>query len=550
MKLQRLLVLFIVGSFCLPFVSRGQEDDRSFERMALTGDVKAQTVMGLRCTDLVKSYAWFSIASMRGEKSAFELRSIIQKNMRQQIDMSLQIKKGEDPSLLLRSDEMYQKQINEGEQLAKKLDQEIRANQIAVLRKAEQEKFVGRGKDSLASDVQKALNGDAKAQALVGTWSPSDEVQKYAWLSLAADQGEETAVKPLSIYQKNLTPKQIEEAKKLTQKIDQEIKRNQLVTLPKEVVERVLAEEIVKREQTATLQRAEQEREAARALAERTREGERLAALQRAEQEKEAVRVLAERAREVKKQEREVTEQAQQIEMQKKNERIVEWWSGIITIFILCAVSYAAYRMRRSKIGWGSVIVLFLGICSMIMGVVGFEVKKQVDTAIITRGWLRAAIEKKPQVEYEPVYKTCEADVGDRVSQFIFGVCVTLGGLVWAGKRLGAAQIKLQFQEEIDSAGWMPAVSLHQAFLANEVAAKVKYKGCQVRVYGIVTKIDPMGIELDSCVYCQGPVSGFPRDVLMKLNTGAIVHVSGTCKVRFSRVSLHGCLIQEGQATA
>lgn len=347
MKLRSLFLVLIIGFFCRPFVGCGQEDVRSFERMALSGDVKAQTVMGLRCTDLVKSYAWLSVASMRGEKSAFEIRSIVQKNMHQQIDMSLQIKKGEcpSPSLLLRSNEMYQKQINEGEQLAKKLDQEIRGNQIAVLQKARQEKFVIGG-DSQAPDLQKALNGDAKSQTLIGNWF-SDGVQGYAWLSLAADQGEETAVKPLSIYQKNLSPKQIEEAKKLAQKIDQEIKRNQLMTLPKEEVERVLAEEIGKR--------VEQEKEAARALAERAREVERQTALQKAEQAKEATRALAERAKEIEKQEQaaalqreeQAAIQRQQMEIQQQKERKAAQGLLVAKILAVCVALYAIYLGRR-----------------------------------------------------------------------------------------------------------------------------------------------------------------------------------------------------------
>jgi len=378
MKFKGLIVFLVAGAFCFPFVSRGQEvnQDQVLERMALSGDVKAQTVMGLRCTDLVKSYAWLSVASMRGEKSAFKLRSIVEKNMRQQIDMSLQIKKGEypSPSLLLRSDEMYQKQSNEGEQLAKKLDREIRENQIAVLRKAEQEKFIGRGKDSLASDVQKALNGDAKAQALVGIWSPSDEVQNYAWLSLAADQGEETAVKSLSIYQKQLSPKKIEEAIKLAQEIDQEIKRNQLVTLPKEEVERVLAEEIGKR--------VEQEKEAARALAERAREVERQTALQKAEQAKEATRALAERAKEIEKQEQaaalqreeQAAIQRQQMEIQQQKEERSAQVLLVTKILAVCVALYAIYLGRKwLKQNWLLAVIALI----ILLVIIGSCVKEE-----------------------------------------------------------------------------------------------------------------------------------------------------------------------------
>ena len=77
-----------------------------------------------------------------------------------------------------------------------------------------------------------------------------------------------------------------------------------------------------------------------------------------------------------------------------------------------------------------SVMLLILGVGSIIMGVFGFTKQKPTgQDTVITRGWLRAAIEKKPEFEIKKNFAEGPADSDERWGQAIFGIVCAGGGL-------------------------------------------------------------------------------------------------------------------------
>lgn len=229
------------------------------------------------------------------------------------------------------------------------------------------------------------------------------------------------------------------------------------------------------------------------------------------------------------------------------------------------------------KIGWGPAIVILLGVAATLRSIFGTEIEDRIDTLVVTRGWLRAAVEKKPEIEYIPVYGKRKMTGEERTGFLSVGLCCLVGGGIWAVKRRPGVLKRLESQFFFDSAGWMPALNLQQAFLANKITAKEKYNNFRLRLYGTITKIDVKAIELDNVLQCQGsildfpesrlvsfqkiPMSireaplisrilpssilGFPKDLLLSLNIGEIVYVSGTCKVLTDRIIIKGCTVEK-----
>lgn len=229
------------------------------------------------------------------------------------------------------------------------------------------------------------------------------------------------------------------------------------------------------------------------------------------------------------------------------------------------------------KIGWGPGIVIFFGIVTTLGGIFGTEIDDRIDTLVVKRGWLRAAVEKKPEIEFIPVYGKREMTGKDRAGLISVGLCFLVGGGVWAVKRRPGVLKRLESQFFFDSAGWMPALNLQQAFLANQITAKEKYNNFRLRLHGTITKIDVKAIELDNVLQCQGsnldfpearlvsfqkiPMSireapiisrilpssilGFSKDLLLSLSVGEVVYVSGTCKVLTDRIIIKGCTVEK-----
>lgn len=327
MKSKGLLVILVAGFIGFSFLSYGQDNDQLLERMALNGDVKAQFIMGLRCTNSVQSYAWLNVAAnQEGDLQAeiFKFRSEVRK-------------------------EMSSAEADAGQALSRTLEDKIRQNQESVLRKAAQDNLtdIRAGDVYWAPYVQKALSGDAKAQCEVGRHSFHEYA--YAWYSLAADQGEKSAIEyHLPIARNYLSPEKLEKARELVQKIKQEIERNQL--LSKEDVDQALEQ--------AKEKYVEREREAARVLAEQAKQVARQAAIERAEQAKEAERALAERNRAIAEQERITALQRAEQErlailqreragaIQQQEEKAAAQRRFIITLFASCGVLCAIYFGR------------------------------------------------------------------------------------------------------------------------------------------------------------------------------------------------------------
>lgn len=229
------------------------------------------------------------------------------------------------------------------------------------------------------------------------------------------------------------------------------------------------------------------------------------------------------------------------------------------------------------KIGWGPAIVIFLGVTTTLGGIFGTEIEDRIDTLVVTRGWLRAAVEKKPEIEFIPVFGKRKMTGKDRAGFIIMGLLSFVGGVIWAVKRRPGVLKRLESQFLFDSAGWMPALNLHQAFLANKITAKEKYNNYRLRLHGTITKIDVKAIELDNVLHCQGSILDFPesrlvsfqkipmsireaplisrilpssilgfsKDLLLSLNIGEIVYVSGTCKVLTDRITIKGCIVEK-----
>jgi TPR repeat protein/multisubunit Na+/H+ antiporter MnhC subunit len=315
-KLRSLFLVLIVGFFCLPFVSRGQEDDQSFEQMARSGDVKAQTVVGLRSTNLVQSFAWLSLAARNGNETATRFLPIVQSKMYQK-----QIEEEGYPLAGKLYREIYEENRTAARQ---KAEREIEINQTTMVQKARQEKLIiDVGFNVPDSAVVAALNGDAIAQDTVAGWS-SDWVHQYAWYSLAAAQGNEHAAKFRAQVLRSLSP-QIEKGEQLIRKLEIEIKQNQ----------------------TAAMQKAEQKK---------------AAALQKAEQEKKVERALAESVGVIEKQEQAAALQREEqaaIEQQKEK-KIAQ--GGLVTMILaVCAVLYALYLARHwLKLYWGIMVVALI----------------------------------------------------------------------------------------------------------------------------------------------------------------------------------------------
>ena len=77
-----------------------------------------------------------------------------------------------------------------------------------------------------------------------------------------------------------------------------------------------------------------------------------------------------------------------------------------------------------------SVILLIFGITCIGAGIFGYTVQKETGKAtVITRGWLRAAIEKKPEFEVKKHYADAPADSDHRAIHTIFGIACVGGGL-------------------------------------------------------------------------------------------------------------------------
>ena len=229
------------------------------------------------------------------------------------------------------------------------------------------------------------------------------------------------------------------------------------------------------------------------------------------------------------------------------------------------------------KIGWGPAIVILLGVVITLQGIFGTEIDGRIDTLIVTRGWLRAAVEKKPEIEFIPVYGKRKMTGDDRAPLIIIGLLGFVGGVIWAVKRRPGVLKRLESQFLFDSAGWMPALNLQQAFLANKITAKEKYNNFRLRIHGTITKINVKAIELDNVLHCQGSILDFPEsrlvsfqkipmsireaplisrilpssilgfstDLLLSLSVGEIVYVSGTCKVLTDRITIKGCTVEK-----
>lgn len=74
--------------------------------------------------------------------------------------------------------------------------------------------------------------------------------------------------------------------------------------------------------------------------------------------------------------------------------------------------------------------MIIVGAISIWIGIIGFTTHESTGEAtIITRGWFRAAVENKPELEVKHHYKEVPADGSDRFSQAFFGVCLLGGGL-------------------------------------------------------------------------------------------------------------------------
>jgi len=84
------------------------------------------------------------------------------------------------------------------------------------------------------------------------------------------------------------------------------------------------------------------------------------------------------------------------------------------------------------KFGW---VLIVFGVGGICMGIFGFETDKPTDdVTIVTRGWLRAAIEKKPEMEVIRHSERVDANASDRSIQAIYGVGFLIGGLTILGK--------------------------------------------------------------------------------------------------------------------
>lgn len=80
--------------------------------------------------------------------------------------------------------------------------------------------------------------------------------------------------------------------------------------------------------------------------------------------------------------------------------------------------------------------LLLIGAICVLMGIAGYSTLTATGTGtIITRGWLRAAIEKKPEFEFIPDYREMPATVLERIGTIVWGVCF-LGAGIWWYRRL------------------------------------------------------------------------------------------------------------------
>lgn len=142
------------------------------------------------------------------------------------------------------------------------------------------------------------------------------------------------------------------------------------------------------------------------------------------------------------------------------------------------------------------------------------------------------------------------SDPGGQLMASVFSIAIGGGLTLWS---ISVAKKRKMQSAHLAETGSIPAMQLEVDFRNNEIAAKAKYKGCRVNIYGTITKIDARGVELDSWVRCQGSgfgSTGFSQGVLMTLNTGDLVYVSGICKGKFVRVSVKDCTIQKNQVAS
>jgi hypothetical protein len=83
-----------------------------------------------------------------------------------------------------------------------------------------------------------------------------------------------------------------------------------------------------------------------------------------------------------------------------------------------------------------------MGVVSIGMGMFGFTTQKPTGEATITtRGWLRAAVEKKPELEVNEHYADAVADYSDRWGQAFFGCICVVGGLWILAKKCGTPKL-------------------------------------------------------------------------------------------------------------
>jgi hypothetical protein len=85
-------------------------------------------------------------------------------------------------------------------------------------------------------------------------------------------------------------------------------------------------------------------------------------------------------------------------------------------------------------VGCLGIVLIIGGLSGIGTSIFGGMTWEQTGEKVTTRGWLRAAIEKKPELEIAPVHTQRPTTDGERVGGAIFGVfAITLGG--WLVKK-------------------------------------------------------------------------------------------------------------------
>lgn len=168
---------------------------------------------------------------------------------------------------------------------------------------------------------------------------------------------------------------------------------------------------------------------------------------------------------------------------------------------------------------------------------------------IITRGWLRAALEKKPETEIVTNYvevKVTDPEIIKKLQneEMIFGIIFIIIGFCWAIRNINIYSKREEVQKIFDSSGWMPATKLNNDFKENKFLAKGKYNNYKLNIYGAISKINETSIQLESFLLCKPPLFCFKKNIFELLKNGNIVYVKGICKEQFNQIYLTSCTFE------